>query len=499
MTNSTPSLWFVTGSQHLYGPKVLQEVANDSEQLVQGLNNSENISLSINNQGVVTSSDEIADVMRRANNDSSCAGVVVWMHTFSPAKMWIAGLNQLSKPMLHLHTQFNAGLPWSSIDMNFMNTNQSAHGCREFGFIATRMNVQRKVVAGHWQEPRVQQDVDQWARAARGAYESTSLKVARFGDNMRQVAVTEGNKVSAQIKFGYEVNAYSMGDLAAYVEQVSEAECAALIDEYCSLYKVDDSLLNDPQNHQLLIKEARLEIGMERFLKEHDCKAFTNCFEDLHGLTNLPGLATQRLMAKGYGYGGEGDWKTAALLRIVKAMSEGQAGGSSFMEDYTYDFGPVDQVLGAHMLEVCPSISENKPELIIARHTIGCKCDVPRLKFSAKAGAAINLSLIDLGDRFRLVANAVDTVDLPEAMPNLPVAHALWQPQPNLAVAAAAWIYAGAAHHSVYTQALSMDTVIDYAKIHDIELIIIDKNTDLRQLEMELRHNNLHYRLNALS
>ncbi|WP_432459747.1 MULTISPECIES: L-arabinose isomerase [unclassified Agarivorans] len=498
MTNSTLSLWFVTGSQHLYGPKVLEEVANDSNQLVQGLNDSGEISLNIVDQGVVTDAAEISRLMRRANSDESCAGIMLWMHTFSPAKMWIAGLGQLNKPMLHLHTQFNANLPWQSIDMNFMNTNQSAHGGREFGFVVTRMNVPRKVVVGHWQEPRVLEEVDQWARATRGVYESESLKVARFGDNMRQVAVTDGNKVSAQIKFGYEVNAYGVGDLKVYVDKVSDDDCASLIDEYCASYVVDQALLSDPESYQLLVNEARLEIGMERFLSDHGCMAFTNCFEDLHGLTNLPGLATQRLMAKGYGYGGEGDWKTAALVRIVKAMTEGEAGGTSFMEDYTYDFGAVDQVLGAHMLEVCPSISENKPELIIARHTIGCKCDIPRLKFSAKAGPAINLSLIDLGDRFRLIANAVDTVDLPEDMPNLPVAHALWQPQPNLPVAAASWIHAGGAHHSVYTQALSMETVIDYAQMHDIELIIIDNSTDVRSLQMELRHNNLHYRLNSL-
>ena len=488
-------VWFVTGSQHLYGPQVLQSVAQNSGEIVAGLNQAEAISVPLVDKGIVTTPDEILAVCRQANNDNDCIGLILWMHTFSPAKMWIAGLSQLNKPFLHLHTQFNAALPWDEIDMDFMNLNQSAHGCREFGFIGTRLNIDRKVVVGHWQNPDVHQQVDDWCRAAIGIQAGQSLKVARFGDNMRQVAVTEGNKVSAQIQFGYEVHGYSLGELAEAVNEVSDSEVASLLDEYAVRYQVDPALFDDRGARQILTQEARLEAGMERFLRSVGANAFTNTFENLHGLTNLPGLATQRLMEKGYGYGGEGDWKTAAMTHIMKVMGQGRAGGTSFMEDYTYNFGANDQVLGAHMLEVCPSIAAAKPKIEIHRHTIGCNCDIPRLLFSGQSGPALNVSVIDLGNRFRMLVNMVDTVVPSQDLPHLPVAHALWQPQPNLQTAAAAWIHGGGAHHTVYSQAVTLDMLTDYADMTGIELVVIDQDTRLRQFKAELKANSVYYRL----
>ncbi|TMX35766.1 L-arabinose isomerase [Vibrio sp. Hep-1b-8] len=487
-------VWFVTGSQHLYGPKVLESVANNSEEIVAGLNAAESISVSIANKGTVKTPDEILAVCRAANNDPDCVGLMLWMHTFSPAKMWIAGLTQLNKPFLHLHTQFNAALPWDEIDMNFMNLNQSAHGCREFGFIGTRLNIERKVVVGHWQDEQVHKDVDDWCRAAIGVNAGQQLKVARFGDNMRQVAVTEGNKVSAQIQFGYEVNAYGLGELSDVVNSVSDADVNSLLDEYASTYEMSPELFSDAELKKLMVQEARLELGMESFLTSVGATAFTNTFENLTGITNLPGLATQRLMSKGFGYGGEGDWKTAAMTHIMKVMAQGKEGGTSFMEDYTYNFGGKGQVLGAHMLEVCPSIAAAKPKLEIHRHTIGCRCDIPRLIFSGASGEALNVSIIDLGDRFRMVVNLLDTVTPPQSLPHLPVAHALWEPQPNLNIAAAAWIHAGAAHHSVYSQAVTLPMLADYAEILGIEMVVIDNNTNLRQFKQDLRNNGVYYR-----
>ncbi|MGY5451992.1 L-arabinose isomerase [Agarivorans sp. MS3-6] len=495
---NTKNLWFITGSQSLYGKEVLAQVALNTAEIVGALSEVAMPVCKIIGGQVVKSSQEISDTIAAANNDSDCIGVILWMHTFSPAKMWIDGFKQLNKPFLHLHTQFNAQLPYSQIDMNFMNTNQSAHGCREFGFIGTRMNLERKIVVGHWSEERVQNEIAQWARAAKGFDCSHHLKVARFGDNMRQVAVTEGNKVSAQIKFGYEVNAYGLGELSDYVNAVTVQEASEHARSYLDNNVVSQELRARQDLQKLLIKEAKLELGTERFLVDHDCNAFTNTFENLSGLSGLPGLATQQLMAKGYGYGGEGDWKTAALLHVVKQMTLGLSGGSSFMEDYTYDLNNPDLVLGAHMLEVCPTISKEKPELLIEEHTIGCRCDVPRLKFQAMAGPAMNLSLVDLGDRFRLIANLIESIDLPSPMPHLPVAHALWKPLPDLPTAAAAWIHAGGAHHSVYTQALSIDTIYDFAQLHDIELVIIDNETNIRSFTNELKHNSLYYKMKGL-
>ncbi len=488
-------VWFVTGSQHLYGPKILECVDKDSEEIVHGLNQAESISVSVVNKGTVKSPDEILNVCRLANNDSDCIGLILWMHTFSPAKMWIAGLSQLNKPFLHLHTQFNAALPWDDIDMNFMNLNQSAHGCREFGFIGTRLDIDRKVVVGHWSNPEVHGQIDDWCRAAIGIQEGQQLKVARFGDNMRQVAVTEGNKVSAQIQFGYEVNAYGLGELSDSVNDVSEGDVAQLMDEYASIYDVSPDLYTNADTFKIIQQEARLELGMERFLTSVGAFAYTNTFENLTGITNLPGLASQRLMSKGYGYGGEGDWKTSAMTRITKVMGKGKAGGTSFMEDYTYNFGEKSQALGAHMLEVCPSIAANKPKLEIHRHTIGCDCDVPRLIFTGEVGPAYAITIIDLGERFRMIVNAVDAVVPPKALPKLPVAHALWEPQPSLEKAAAAWIYAGGAHHTVYTQSVSLDTLMDYAEMAGIEFVLIDNTTtNLNQFKMNLKQNSLYYR-----
>lgn len=490
---SNKEVWFVTGSQHLYGPKVLQTVAQDSEIIVAGLNQSGKLPVRLVVKPTVKSPEEIFAVCQQANANPDCVGLVLWMHTFSPAKMWIAGLNELRKPFLHLHTQFNAELPWAEINMNYMNTHQSAHGCREFGFIGTRMRKERKVVVGHWQNPTVVQELDDWCRAALGWAESRSLKVARFGDNMRQVAVTEGDKVAAQIQFGYEVHAYSLADLVAVVDAVSDSDIISQLDLYRQDYEIAPAVFTDDYALQMLKNEARLELGMRTFLEKGGFKAFTNCFENLAGLTGLPGLATQRLMAQGYGYGAEGDWKTSAMVRIMKVMGQGRAGGCSFMEDYTYNFGSRDQVLGAHMLEVCPSIAAAKPRLEVHRHTIGVKCDVARLLFSAAPGPAINVSPIDLGNRFRILINEVDTVVPPAGTPELPVASALWEPKPNLSVAAAAWIHAGGAHHTVFSQAVTTDMVVDFAEMAGVETVIIDDATNIRQLKNELRQSSAYY------
>jgi L-arabinose isomerase len=380
--------------------------------------------------------------------------------------------------------------------MDYMNLNQSAHGDREFGYVGTRLGIDRKVVVGHWQSDAVRQQIDDWIRAAMGRHEARHLKVARFGDNMRQVAVTEGDKVSAQIRFGYEVHAYGLGDLAATCDAVEVKDIDAQVDQYCEDYDVAKKLLKDDASLDLIRNEARLELGMERFMAERGCAAFTNCFENLTGLTGLPGLATQRLMSKGYGYGAEGDWKTSAMNRIVKVMSQGRPGGTTFIEDYTYDFGDPDRVLGAHMLEVCPSIAaEKKPRLEIHRHTIGIKKDIARLIFSGKPGPAMNISTIDLGDRFRIIVNELDTVKPPQDMPNLPVAKALWIPRPNLEVAGAAWIHAGGAHHSVYTQGITLEALSDYAEMCGVELVVIGADTDIRSFKRELRQNAAYYRL----
>lgn len=488
-------IWFVTGSQHLYGPQVLDQVAANSQEIANGLTGSDKVSAKIVAQPTVKTPEEILEVCQRANNDPNCVGLMLWMHTFSPAKMWISGLKALNKPYMHLHTQFNAELPWADINMDYMNLHQSAHGDREFGYIGTRLRQDRRVVVGHWKQDRVQQEIDDWLRVAMGWAESQTLKVARFGDNMRQVAVTEGDKVAAQIHFGYEVHAFGLGDLAEVVDAVSDDDANALVDEYLKTYDVAEAVLKDQHQMDMIKNEARLELGMERFLEKGGFKAFTNNFENLTGLTGLPGMATQRLMAKGYGYGGEGDWKTAAMTRIVKVISQGKEGGTSFMEDYTYNLGVRDQVLGAHMLEICPTIAAEKPRLEVALHTIGIRKDIARLKFTGKPGPAMNITTVDLGTRFRIVVNELDTVAPPADLPNLPVASALWEPRPNLGIAGAAWIHAGGAHHSVYSQGVTTEQIIDFAEMAGVEAVVIDEDTKVRTFKDGLRQNAAYYHL----
>ncbi|MBB5064240.1 L-arabinose isomerase [Granulicella mallensis] len=476
-------VWFVTGSQHLYGPETLAQVAKNSQQIAAFLDAEISIPFKIVFKPVLTTPEQIRALCREANNQNNCIGLVLWMHTFSPAKMWIAGLNSLTKPFLHLHTQFNRELPWSSIDMDFMNLNQAAHGDREFGFITARMRLARKVVVGFWQDPETIAEVAAWTRAAVGWHESQNLKVARFGDNMRDVAVTEGNKVSAEIQLGYSVSAYGVGDLVARVNQVTDAEVSKLIAEYREQY----SIAKQHDRPEALHIAAKIELGLRAFLEEGGFGAFTDNFQDLHGLGQLPGIAVQRLMADGYGFGGEGDWKTAALVRTMKVMAQGLPGGTSFMEDYTYDFSGTPKILGSHMLEVCPSIAEEKPSLEVHPLGIGGKADPVRLVFTSRSGPAVVASLIDLGDRFRLIVNEVDVIQPEQSLPNLPVARAVWLPKPNLKVAAAAWIYAGGAHHTGFSQALTMEHMEDFAEIAGVELIVIDAETRLRELRRQLR------------
>lgn len=489
-------VWFVTGSQHLYGPKTLEQVAENSRKLAEHLNHSEHIPVKVVFKPVVKTPEEIRAVCKEANNAPACIGLICWMHTFSPAKMWIAGLSALSKPFCHLHTQFGREIPWSDIDMDFMNLNQSAHGDREFGFIGTRMRLNRKVVVGHWQDEDVQKELGDWTRAAAAWTDSQDLKVARFGDNMRDVAVTEGNKVSAQMQFGYSVYGYGVGDLVAIVNQVSESDVDALAAQYVQEYKVSAEL-HQTRSYSTLREAARLEIGMRAFLENGNFKAFTTTFEDLNGINQLPGLACQRLMMDGYGFGAEGDWKTAALVRSMKVMGAGLPGGTSFMEDYTYHLpaGGTAQVLGAHMLEVCPSIASDKPSLQVHPLSIGGKADPARLLFNTKTGPALNASLIDLGSRFRLIVNPVEVVPMETPLPKLPVAQALWVPQPNLKIAAAAWIYAGGAHHTGFSQAVSVEMLQDFADMADIEFLLIDEKTEIAEFKKELRLNHVYYSL----
>jgi L-arabinose isomerase len=444
---------------------------------------------------VMVSADAIAELCVEANRDANCIGLIAWMHTFSPARMWIAGLSALHKPFAHLHTQFNRELPWSTIDMDFMNLNQSAHADREFGYIATRMGLQRKVIAGFWQDGTVQTQLATWARAALAWHDAQGLKIARFGDNMRNVAVTEGDKVEAQLRLGYSVAGYGVGDLTDSIAKVSDHEIGRVIAEYDASYEVASSLRADGSRRAALREAAKIEIGLTAFLEDGGFKAFTDNFEDLHGLTQLPGIAIQRLMTKGYGFGAEGDWKTAALVRAMKMMSMGLQGGTSFMEDYTYDFGQPSKVLGAHMLEVCPSIAERMPSLEIHPLSIGGKSDPVRLVFTARSGPAVNACLIDLGSRFRIIANEVEIVPPTEQLPKLPVARAVWVPQPELGTAATAWIYAGGSHHTGLSQALSMDHLADFAQIAGVELLSIENRTNLDDFRKELRWNDVYYLL----
>ncbi len=490
-------VWFVTGSQNLYGEETLKQVAKHSMQLARALNDAPEIPVKIVFKPILKSTEEIYNLVVDANSSRQCIGIITWMHTFSPSKMWINGLKILQKPLLHLHTQFNRDIPWDSIDMDFMNLNQSAHGDREFGFMMSRMRMNRKVVVGHWQDPTVITQVAGWTRSALGWNDWQSAKFVRFGDNMRYVAVTDGDKVEAELKFGYSVNTYGIGDLAGVIANVKETAITKLCDEYAESYTLASSLKKGNNQHQSLRDAARIELGMRRFLEEGGYKGFTDTFEDLHGLTQLPGIATQRLMADGYGFGGEGDWKTAALVRAMKVMGTGLPGGNSFMEDYTYHFEPGNQmVLGSHMLEICPSIATSKPSCEIHPLGIGGKADPVRLVFNVAAGAALNATMVDMGGRFRLLVNTVDAVKPKQQLPKLPVARVLWKPNPDMHTACAAWIYGAGSHHTCYSQNLSAENLEDFAAMAGIEYLCIDKTTNLYQFKNELRWNDLYYQVN---
>jgi L-arabinose isomerase len=490
-------VWFVTGSQHLYGPETLHKVEQHSQEIVKALGLSSHIPVNIIAKPVMTGSESIQQLCLDANQSQSCIGLITWMHTFSPARMWIAGLRSLTKPLLHFHTQFNQELPWSTIDMDFMNLNQAAHGDREFGFLGARMRLKRKIVVGSWQDDTVHAEIGAWTRAACAWQDAQHLKVARLGDNMRNVAVTEGNKLSAEIQLCYAVNGYGVGDLSDRLAQVSEAEIARLTTEYDETYRVAEPLRAGGKRRQSLIDAARIELGLRRFLRETGSHAFTDTFEDLHGLKQLPGLAVQRLMADGYGFGAEGDWKTAALVRAAKVMGQGLPGGASFMEDYTYHLRNGGQILGAHMLEVCPSLAESQPSLEVHPLAIGGKEDPVRLVFTSASGGAVNASLVDLGNRFRLIVNQVNIIPPEHPLPNLPVARAVWIPEPNLRVAATAWISAGGAHHTVLSRALTLEHWQDFAEIAGIECVPITRDTKIAQFANELRWNEMYYRWSA--
>jgi L-arabinose isomerase len=486
-------VWFVTGSQELYGPATLKQVAEDSVSITAYLDSSSKISHKVVFKPILTTPDSIFELCSEANNSRECIGLIMWMHTFSPAKMWIRGLSVLNKPFMHFHTQLNRDIPWETIDMDFMNLNQSAHGDREFGFIGTRMRINRKVVVGHYQDPEALDRISVWIRAASAYNDALKMKVARFGDNMREVAVTEGDKVGAQIKMGYSVYGYGIGDLVKFVNDVSPEEINELLEEYSSDYK----LTKEVSLSETLKEAARIELGMTGFLESGNFKAFTTTFEDLHGLKQLPGLAVQRLMAKGYGFGAEGDWKTAALVRSMKVMADGLKGGTSFMEDYTYHFDPEGmKVLGAHMLEICPSIAIDKPSIEIHKLSIGGKKDPARLVFKTAPGNAINVSVIDMGNRFRMIVNKVGVVKCPD-MPKLPVASVLWKPFPDLKTAATAWILAGGAHHSGFSTSIDSEYLEDFAAMMGVEFLLIDEKCDIPSFKKELRWNEIYYHISG--
>jgi L-arabinose isomerase len=489
-------VWFVTGSQALYGEETLEQVRRQSAEIVAGLVESGAIPVRITLKPVVTTPDAITAVLREADAAADCVGVVAWMHTFSPAKMWIAGLTALRTPLLHLHTQHGRDLPWATIDMDFMNLNQSAHGDREFAYLATRLRHVRKTVVGHWQEPRVHQAIATWARAASGWREAQQLRICRFGDNMRDVAVTEGDKVEAQWRLGISVNGYGVNELTSRVARVGEADVDQLADTYETAYDVMPELRRGAARHDSLREAARIEVALRGFLEDGGFGAFTDTFEDLGALRQLPGIAVQRLMADGYGFGAEGDWKTAALVRIVKVMSAGLDGGTSFMEDYTYDFGAANpQTLGAHMLEICPSIAARRPACEIHPLSIGGREDPVRLVFTAPPGPGVVVGLLDLGTRLRLVANEIDVVEPAQALPRLPVARAVWQPRPDLATAAEAWLAAGGPHHTCFTQQVGIEALQDFADMAGIELLTIGADTRVGDFRKELRWNQVYHHL----
>lgn len=489
-------VWFVTGSQHLYGPETLQQVAEHSLKIATALDQAAAIPVRVVFKPALTGPDEIRQLCLDANSAPTCVGLICWMHTFSPAKMWIAGLSLLQKPFAHLHTQYNRDIPWADIDMDFMNLNQSAHGDREFGFIGSRLHLERKVVVGYWQDEDVQRSLGAWSRAACAWADWQGARVVRLGDNMRDVAVTEGDKVEAQRRLGYSVNGYGVGDLVPYINETSEAEIDALIHDYETRYEVAAELRDGGARHDRLRQGARQEIGIRRFLEDHQAKAWTTTFEDLHGLDQLPGLAAQRLMNDGYGYGAEGDWKTAALVRAMLVMASGLPGGTSFMEDYTYHLDPSGmKILGSHMLEISEQIAVEQPRLEVHPLSIGGKADPVRLVFDARSGTAVAATLVDMGNRFRMVVNQVDAVPLERPVPKLPVARALWLPQPDLKTATTAWILAGGAHHTGLSYALTSEHMDDFAQMAGIEFLLIDHDTALTDFRQSLRWNEIYYLL----
>lgn len=491
-------VWFVAGSQHLYGPETLAQVARHSQEIATAFTNAASISAAIVYKPVLKTPEEITSLCRQANNDSNCIGIIAWMHTFSPAKMWINGLKILQKPLCHLHTQFNRDIPWGSIDMDFMNLNQSAHGDREFGHMMTRMRLERTVVTGHWQSKMVQHQIDVFIRAAAAWQDWQGARFVRFGDNMRYVSVTEGDKVEAELQFGYSVNTHGVGDLVQTINAVDEGAVDTLINEYLELYEVHEQLQPGGAKADALRDAARIELGIEQFLSAGNYKGYTNTFEDLHGMLQLPGIATQRLMAKGYGFGAEGDWKTAALVRAMKTMAKGLDGGNSFMEDYTYHFEEGNEmVLGSHMLEICPSIAHAKPTCEIHPLGIGGKADPVRLVFNVAGGPALNASMVDMGNRFRLLVNTVEAIEPQHDLPLLPVARVLWKTDPDMYTGCSAWIFAGGAHHTCYSQNLTTSHLQAFADMAGIEMVLIDKNTTINQLRKELKWSDVSYKLQS--
>lgn len=486
--------WFVTGSQHLYGEEVLKEVAGNSKEIVEFLNSGVSSPHEIIFKSVVTTPDEILDTLTEAAADKECAGVITWMHTFSPSKMWINGLKIFNKPILHLHTQFNKEIPWDTMDMDFMNTNQSAHGDREHGFIHTRMGIKRKVVVGHFKDERVASKIGRWMNVAAVANMGKEIKIMRLGDNMRQVAVTEGDKVETQIKLGWHVNYYAVGDLVERMNAVTYAEIDALMTEYNEKYTFAPEVLADSAKMEAVRYQARIEIALKDMLESGGFGGFTNTFEDLHGLKQLPGLASQRLMESGYGFGPEGDWKVAAMTRVMKLISGNK--GTSLMEDYTYNFEDGNEsILGSHMLEVCPTIADGKPSLEVHPLGIGGKEPPARLVFNGRPGKAVCASLIDMGGRLRLIIAEVNSIEIPHDLPKLPVARALWQPEPDMLTGAEAWIYAGGAHHTVFSYDVCAEDLFDWAEMMDIECVHINKDTTIRALKQELSVNDLIWKL----
>ncbi len=489
-------VWFVTGAQLLYGGDAVIAVNAHSNEIVKGLNESGNLPVKVVYKGTVNSAAEVTATMRAANNESKCIGIITWMHTFSPAKMWIHGLQELKKPLLHFHTQFNKEIPWDTMDMDFMNLNQSAHGDREFGHIVSRMRKNRKVVVGHWQDEKAQGKIAVWMRVAAAWADAQDMLIIRFGDNMNNVAVTDGDKVEAELRLGYHVDYYPIGDLVAVQDTVTDAEIAELVKVYESEYELSANVKEGGKDRNQVVEAAREELALRKFLTAKGAKGFTTNFDALHGMNQLPGLASQRLMAEGYGFGAEGDWKTAALYRTMWFMGQGLEGGASFLEDYTLNFdGDKSSILQAHMLEVCPLIAENKPKLEVHPLGIGGKADPARLVFTTHEGTGVAATIVDMGNRFRMIVNQVDVIKSKE-LPKLPVASALWIPQPNFEVGAGAWILAGGTHHTSFSFALTQEYLEDYAEMAGIEMIVIDNDTTISNFKKELRTNDVYYLLN---